>query len=1025
MGENVLPQIIIVAGTFIATAVIYIFRISVKRDKQENDRKSNLQYWPALLVLTLGLTVSGMSYSWVRNIEHNRVKEKFVERVEGVSSAFEIHLISYEHTLKILKAIFLASNHIDEEEYEILSTGILLSRSDIKGVHFIPRIVDNLEMLPLPFWYTENHRKHGVTSPEKGALIVQRSASLDNLEHLTGLNIGHYKNFKDAVEQSFTENKVVASMPTDLFSDIEDVFLYYPLFPKSSVDTLGEHYKNIMSKYNADVGFLSLNVKVDDFFIKEKGYEDINIDLHLLGEEGHSVHLFSNRNSETLDGRHEEGGWYTDTVEIFPKEWVLTYSPTEKYALYQVRNQHIILISGVLLSLFATIYMTTTIRQKDRDTLLTAALEKERAYLKNIMDNMMQGVVTIDKTGAINTINKWAEQIFGYTSEEVITKSITDLLPYEYRDKHQTGINQYIETGTTTVVGKDLVTKGLRKNGEVFPMSLSIMEIKGLKPLTFIGLTGDVSVRIKRENDLTSAMNVAEEASVAKSNFLAKMSHELRTPLNSIIGMSRMLFEDNTLSNDNQSMAKTVNKSSQNLLQIVNDILDISKIEAGGLVLENIGFDLKEVVSNVIDAMAPMASEKGINLKCSYNDDKIPYLLGDPLRVGRIITNLVGNSIKYTDRSDGVKSKQNVDVLVDAISCRDDEVEVSLQVTDTGIGIAPTQIKRIFERFSQADASITRKYGGTGLGLSITKDLVEKMNGTIGVQSEVGEGSVFWVKIPFKITDHTHDDVKTEKQRNLRKCVSSDATPAVSSILIAEDHILNQELIRRLIARMGFGNYRVVENGKLAVEAFEGEKYDLILMDCHMPQKNGYEATREIRQSKKKSGKTIPIIALTADAMEGTREKCLKAGMTDYMSKPIDADDLYAILSQWVNFEERIEGETSSKATTNQDTFLDLSILEEYTESAEETKELINVYLQQSDLTLKTLEENCVDGKSIAWSEAAHKQKGGSVMIGANALSALCATAQGMVDSSASERQDLLGAILTEYQKVKKILAQY
>jgi PAS domain S-box-containing protein len=1023
VGGNVLPQIIIVAGAFIAIAVV-VFLISVKRDKK-GEKKSVLQYWPALLVLTLGLSVSGVSYSWVRNIEHNRVKEKFVERVEGVSSAFEIHLVSYEHTLKILKAIFLASNYIDEDEYEILSAGVLLSRPDIKGVYFIPRIVDNLEMLPLPFWYTENNLKYGVTSPEQGALIIQRSASLDYFRSLTGLNIGHYRNFKDAIEQSFIENKVVASMPTNLFSDMQGVFLYYPLFQKSNVDTLDEHYKNIMLKYNADVGFLSLNVKVDEFFIKEGEFEDINIDLHLLDEKGLSVHLFSNRGSKEHDGQHEKKEEYTDTVEIFSKKWKLTYSPTEKYALYQVKKQHIILISGVLLSLFAAIYIATTIQQKEKDTLLTAALEKERAYLKNIMDNMMQGVVTIDKTGAINTINKWAEQIFGYTSEEVLTKNVTDLLPYEYRDKHQTGINQYIETGTTTVVGKDLVTKGLRKNGDIFPMSLNIMEIKGLKPLTFIGLTGDISERIKRETELKQAMKMAEEASVEKSNFLAKMSHELRTPLNSIIGMSRMLFEDNTLNYDNQSMAKTVNKSSQNLLEIVNDILDISKIEAGGLILENIGFDLKEIVSNVIDAMAPMASEKGINLKCSYNDENIPYILGDPLRVGRIITNLVGNSIKYTNQSDEENPTQNVDVLVDAISYNDDEVEISLQVTDTGIGIAPTQIKRIFERFSQADASITRKYGGTGLGLSITKDLVEKMNGTIGVQSEVGEGSVFWVKIPFKITDHTHDDVKTEKQRNLRKCVSIDATPAVSSVLIAEDHILNQELIKRFIARMGFGNYRVVENGKLAVDAFEEEEYDLILMDCHMPQKNGYEATHAIRQSKKKSGKTIPIIALTADAMEGTREKCLKAGMTDYMSKPIDLDRLYVVLSQWINFEKNIEEKDLDGEVTNQGTFLDLSILEEYTDSAEETKELINLYLQQSDLTLKTLEDNCVDGESIAWSEAAHKQKGGSVMIGANALSALCATGQEMVDSSASERRKLLDAILTEYQTVKKILTEY
>lgn len=396
----------------------------------------------------------------------------------------------------------------------------------------------------------------------------------------------------------------------------------------------------------------------------------------------------------------------------------------------------------------------------------------------------------------------------------------------------------------------------------------------------------------EQTKNITRQKEKAEIADKAKSDFLANMSHELRTPLNSILGLTRLLSESH-LTGKQQELSSTILYSSEHLLTIVNDILDISKIEAGEIRLEQIGIDLEYLLASVMLMHETMASEKRIQLTRQSKAVRLPYVLGDPTRLSQVINNLINNAIKYT------KTGQ---VKMDYDFTHTDPVHIlfTCSVTDTGIGIPKAKIGIVFDKFVQVDIGDTRKYGGTGLGLAITKQLVTLMGGEITVKSVVGKGSTFTVTLPFKITGKLHKDFKPKKNRADKRC--SNFTPEAVRMLIAEDNPMNQMLIRKLMERFGIVNYTLVKNGDKALQAYHAERFDVILMDCHMPKKSGYDVTTEIRQSEWLSGSHIPIIAMTANAMPGDREKCLSVGMDNYIAKPIDEKELKALLGKYIRF---------------------------------------------------------------------------------------------------------------------------
>ncbi|MFI5308186.1 MAG: ATP-binding protein [Polyangiales bacterium] len=403
------------------------------------------------------------------------------------------------------------------------------------------------------------------------------------------------------------------------------------------------------------------------------------------------------------------------------------------------------------------------------------------------------------------------------------------------------------------------------------------VRIRAYRNIQMLRLRDQILVR-----DLREANEAARSATRAKSEFLANMSHEIRTPMTAMLGMTELL-QMTELDEQQQEFAQTIDRSGKTLLQIVNDILDFSKIESGHFQLESVRFDLGALLEEVRDMLAFKAEQKGLSLEVELDPSLSARFRGDPTRIKQVVVNLAGNAIKFTHQG-------HVKIRAAEMQASEQQSVVSISVLDTGIGIPEDQLDRVFEAFTQADASTTRKYGGTGLGLAISSRLTRLMGGEIELHSDVGKGSEFTVRLPLE----------TISRR-------STAPPPASSIsqrydarvLLVEDTEDTQNLALEMLLRMGC-TVDLATDGVQALRRLANERYDLVLMDCHMPNMNGYAATEEIRRTEKGNGKHTIIVALSASVLPEERERCVAVGMDGYVAKPFSQRDLQRVLDQWV-----------------------------------------------------------------------------------------------------------------------------
>jgi PAS domain S-box-containing protein len=522
---------------------------------------------------------------------------------------------------------------------------------------------------------------------------------------------------------------------------------------------------------------------------------------------------------------------------------------------------------------------------------LIQAREADRHALNNQKFALDEhAIVSItDRHGLIEYANDRLCNISGYRRDELLGSPVARL----YADPDSTPLKQLHELVYHGKVWKGEICNRTR-DGKLFWVSATVVPLADAQgiPQQFIAIQTDISDLKSAEEALQKAKDAAEAANRAKSEFLANMSHEIRTPMNGIMGMTDLVLETQ-LDAQQSEYVQIVKTSAQSLLTIINDILDFSKIEAGRLDMEVLPFSLRENLQGAMDIMAYKAKDKGLALQAEVGADVPDQITGDPVRLRQIITNLVGNAIKFT-------AEGAITVTVSLVQARASRVKLKISVQDTGIGIPADKIDRLFKPFSQVDASTTREYGGTGLGLTISSQLAKLMQGEMGVESTPGKGSTFWFTCELGLA----------AQRPAASPVLSDALAATSAateakILLVEDNAINQKLALHLLKKLGY-HTETANNGLEALRWLEKQSFDLVLMDCQMPEMDGYEATRHIRaMDSKVLNHDVPIVALTANAMKGDREKVISAGMDDYLTKPIKAADLASTISHWLQARRR------------------------------------------------------------------------------------------------------------------------
>lgn len=689
-------------------------------------------------------------------------------------------------------------------------------------------------------------------------------------------------------------------------------------------------------------------------------------------------------------------------------------------------------------------------------------LHDEKSRTEAIIRHMNDGLISIDMNGIIRSFNMGAERIFLRSAEDTIGQNVSILMPQPHRQNHNIYLQNYFETGEKKVLNRKREMEGIRANEEIFPISLNVTEIEFDNERLFIGIVQDITAQKQKEQVLLGAKEnaehlnkklqeytdkleearwKAEEASRAKSDFLANMSHEIRTPMNAVLGMSGLLM-DTRLDPEQKEWVRAINTSGETLLNIINDIIDISKIEAGKLVLEKTEFDMFETLQEVTSLYSFRAREKGLEMIMRL-DERLPrYFIGDPIRIKQIFSNLISNALKFT-------SQGHIMIEMSHKFEKDNIIHVECRVEDTGIGIPSDKQKSIFEKFTQAEESTTRKYGGTGLGLTIVSQLLDLMNGSIRVDSQKGKGSVFifnfelsrgkkedspdinedvsdlkalviddceltrdilvtmlrragvtcdavesaekgleylkendarydacfidyalngmnglelveklrsdtmfenlilvmvsgalearphqelralglqgYIKKPFLrkqivnalkiavqnrrmgkmdaplITRHSITNAYEEEADGMpRKCAQYPGR----KVLAVEDIKMNMILIKKVLSKFGVEIDTAV-NGSEAFKKMKEQDYDIVFLDCQMPEMDGFEVTKQIRTFEQETNRdAVPIVALTADAMVGDREKCLACGMNDYINKPFKEAEIAKALEKWL-FEDK------------------------------------------------------------------------------------------------------------------------
>jgi PAS domain S-box-containing protein len=660
--------------------------------------------------------------------------------------------------------------------------------------------------------------------------------------------------------------------------------------------------------------------------------------------------------------------------------------------------------------------------------------------LKTILESIQTGIALIDPGDhRITFVNRAAANLIGSPARDIVGQTCHNYIcPADRGRCPVTDLGQTVDKSERTLLGKE---------GKAIPVLKEVARMSLYGRETLVESFVDITAQKHAEQELRKAMEVAEAANRAKSQFLANMSHEIRTPMNGVLGMTELL-RNTGLTAQQRHIADTIGRSGETLLTVINDILDFSKIEAGKMELQALSFSLRRTIAEVQEMLSEKVLAKGLELRSVVSNEVPDSLIGDGARLQQILINLVANAVKFTE----------VGGVTIHVSCFHDDgktVELRFEVKDTGIGVPEEAQSSIFDSFSQADGSATRRYGGSGLGLSISKQLCEMMGGGIGVESERGRGSVFWFTARLGRENGTTVGT-TEPTTPERLEGKADQAPSSLRVLVVEDNQVNQEVAKAMLESFGH-LVDVVGDGIEAVAAVTSAPYDIILMDCQMPRMDGYEATGQIREwERSKAAQNgvsvhVPIVALTAHAIIGDRERCLASGMDDYLTKPFKLQALSDILARHTRPKQVSTEETrmmkgrapSYKGTpvteggeTNRNPFpatpIDRSALDklrglQMQGAPDVVTSIIDIYLANSSTLFGDLQQALGSGDSAVLRRTSHTLKSSSANVGAMSLSDMCRELESLAREErwlkdGDKTMKLVAAIEAELMRVQDAL---
>ncbi len=659
---------------------------------------------------------------------------------------------------------------------------------------------------------------------------------------------------------------------------IQEKFVLVQFFVKpASAEVTPEKGSDLYPKVikSAGLGVFDWNLEEDQIRFNQRVYDIFGISSAQLGHSYQEMLAFIH--PEDIDSVKDAIEEHLDT------DWPLKV----EFRVIDHRNQHqwISMRGQAEWDGSLPIRLTGSLEDISERKHTELELKQREALIEQMIDALPISIYVKDAQGCYRFFNAEAETQNNMLRNQLIGRTDYEVYPMPASLK-KAEVDKTIQQSERLSIFENETDDG---NGWLLIGKVPIRVLQPNKPYEtwLLSFSLDITERKQMEEELKEARAIAEDAAKAKASFLSIMSHEIRTPLNSVIGNAGLLLSER-LDENLAEHVEMIKRSGEHLLYLINDILDFNKLDAGKVELDLSPFDIRQQVNTVIEMSATNAKLKNIYLKSNISDELHEHYLGDDGRLRQVLLNLVGNALKFTTEGGVI-----VNVTLSKMSNN-----VRFEVVDTGIGIAESNIPKLFSEFSQAESSTSKNYGGTGLGLAISKKLVEAMNGRIGIESKEGEGSTFWFEIPFT-------PAKSEESSGLVESVIL-ADVENLSILVAEDNLPNQFLIKSILTKLG---HRVIiaNNGLEAVQSLEQpeNEFDLVLMDMQMPEMDGLEATRKIRSGSVSPIREIPIVALTANAYEDVYETVIAIGMNDCLTKPINIDQLKQVLNKWARSSER------------------------------------------------------------------------------------------------------------------------